>query len=230
MFFAYQTLMTPKTVLTSLCRAGLVLLTTLAASTAHAALAANASLYLKSDPGGWVSPEFGANPTWVHGVDGIFSIEAGADRGARITYDDGNFWSLSFAAPTYNAANNTNVGQPLEVRFYDRAQSLGRNSPTRPGFEVQSSGTGYSAWRESGWFNVLDVAYGANGVVERLAVDFRHYRDAVPNGASLYGSLRVNSDIPLSLTAVPLPASVWLMLGGLALMSSRIRRRAVAAP
>ena len=208
-----------------------VLATALAAPVAHAALAANASLFIRSDATGWVSPEFGSRFTWVHGVDGLFSIEAGTDRGARITYDDGNFWNLSFAAPTYNAANNTNVGQPLQVRSYDRVQTLGANSPTRPGFQISSFDAGYGALRESGSFNVLDVAYDSNGVVQRLAVDFEHYRNALPTGPALFGSLRVNSDIPLNqgLTPVPLPATVWLMLGGLALAATRLRRSAGAS-
>ena len=212
------------------CLAVWALAAALAAPAAHAALAANASLFIRSDAVGWVSPEFGSQFTWVHGVDGLFSIDAGEDKGARITYNDGSLWSLSFAAPTYNAATNTNDGQRLQARFYDRAQSLSVNSPTRPGIFVESNGSpSYWSWNgQSGRFNVLDVVYGSTGVVERLAVDFEHYRNAVPTGGALFGSLRINSDIPLNLglTPVPLPASAWLMLAGLGLAATRLRRKA----
>lgn len=191
---------------------------------ASAAIATTASVYLKGEPFSWVSGAVGApEVTWVHGVDGLFFSSTNFDQGVTINYDDGNFWSFDFAAPSYDPVANTNDGQQLVAKFYDNATRFPFNSPTRSGMDISGNGRGNN--QLSGWFNVLEAVYGTDGVVERFAVDFRQYDENLDQtGPSLYGSLRFNSDIPL--TPVPEPAAyVLIMLGlGLVFVAARGRR------
>lgn len=175
-------------------------------------LANTASVYLHGEPGSWVSGAVGApEATWVHGVDGIFSIATNFDQGASITYEGDNWWHFDFAAPTYDPVTNTNNGQHLKVGLYNNATRFPFNSPTKPGMDISGNGAGNN--QESGWFRVLEVTY-AGAEITTLAVDFRQYDENLnQTGPSLYGSLRFNSSIPL--TPVPEPTTVALLLAGL---------------
>lgn len=190
---------------------------------AHANLATTASVYFRGEPGSWVSGAVGSpEATWVHGVQGIFSATTNFDQGISVSYNDGNFWSFDFAAPTYNPATNTNTGQPLVIGFYDNATRFPFNSPTLPGLNISGNGRGNN--QLSGWFNVLEVSYGANGDINAFAVDFRQYdENLTQTGPSLYGSLRFNSSIPLTLTPVPEPGTAALFsIGIMAVLGCRV--------
>lgn len=194
--------------------AGLGLVLSLVAAPACAALAVSGSVYLKGEPGSYISGGIGApEVTWVHGREGIFFVSSNFDKGASVRFDDGRSWSFDFAAPTYNPVNNTNDGQFLKVGFYDGATRFPFNSPTKPGLSVFGNGRGNN--QLSGWFDVREIAYATNGDVTRLAVDFRQYdENLTQTGPSLYGSLRINSSIPL--TPIPVPSSAVLLLSALA--------------
>ena len=193
---------------------------TLFSKLAIAALATSGSVYLSAEPGSWVGGGIGSSEsTWTHGVEGIFSITSNFDQGASVTFNDGNYWNFDFAAPTYNPVTNTNDGNRLEIGFYDNATRFPFNSPTRPGMNFSGNGRGNN--RLGAWFDVLDIEYGLGGEVLSLAVDFRQFDESEAMlGASTFGSLRINSNIPLNFTGmalsqVPVPASIWLCGSGL---------------
>ncbi|MET3133259.1 hypothetical protein AAKU55_003549 [Oxalobacteraceae bacterium GrIS 1.11] len=198
----------------------------LLSNVSYAALATTATVYLKSDPGSYIGGAIGAPAvTWTHGVDGIFSggpNYGDYHRGVSINYNDGNYWTFDFAAPSYNAATNTNGGQLLQVGLYNNAQRFPFNSPTKAGMDVSGNGRGDNTL--SGWFRVLEIGYGANGDLSRFAVDFRQFdENSHQSGPSLYGSLRFNSNIAIN--PVPEPETYAMLLAGLALVAGIARRR-----
>lgn len=197
-------------------------------------IATSAVVFLHTEPGSWVGGGIGGpEASWQHGIDGVFyggSMYGSFDRGIQIRYDDGDYWTFGFAAPTYDPATNTNDGQPLAVGFYDNAQRLPFRSPTRPGLEVSGNGRGNNTL--SGWFEVLEVSYGADGALDRFAVDFRQYDESTSQtGPSLYGSLRFNSTIAIN--PVPEPANSAMLLAGIAVLGAgagRARTRRKPGP
>jgi hypothetical protein len=197
---------------------------------AHANLANNATVFLSGQPGSWVSGGIGGSTaTWIHGIDGIFSGTTNYSQGISITYQSNDYWNFDFAAPSYDPITNTNTGQPLKVNFYDGATRWPFNSPTKPGLSISGAGRGDN--QLSGWFNVLDVQYGTGGSITSFAVDFRQYdENLTQSGPSLYGSLRLNSSIPLTLIPVPEPATAALMVGGVFAICSiiKVRRQRVS--
>ena len=105
------------------------------------------------------------------------------------------------------------------------------NSPTRPGLDFSGNGRGNNTL--GGWFDVLQVEYLPGGGIGAFAVDFRQYDESEQmTGPSTYGSLRINSSIPLHFTDLhatptPLPpAAVMFLTGAFALVHRRRARRA----
>ncbi len=186
-------------------------------------IATSGSLYLFAEPGSWVGGAIGApTVTWTHGLQGIFFTDRNFDKGVTITYDDGNYWRFDFAAPTYDPLTNTNNGQNLAVGFYNNATRFPFNSPTRPGLDFSGHGRGNNTL--GGWFNVLELAFDNLGNVQRFAVDFRQYDESENmTGPSTYGSLRINSTIPVN--QVPLPGTALLFLTGFGLLVVAARTR-----
>lgn len=194
------------------------------ANQSEAAMAELGSLvYLHAEPGSWVGGGIGSEEVlWEHGYDGIFFVDKGTDYGITVSYNDGDHWFFRFAAPTYDITSNTNDGQSLEVGLYDNATRLPFNSPTEPGLNFSGNGRGNNEL--GGWFNVLDVAYGDDGDLMRLAIDFRQYDDSEEMfGPSTYGSLRINSDVPYN--PVPIQSSAILLASGLFFLKRRVSRK-----
>jgi hypothetical protein len=197
----------------------------LAANAATASTLANtATVFLSADPGSYVGGGLGApDVTWVHGVDGIFSAGPNYSdykTGVNIAYHGTDYWDFQFSAPSYDPVTNTNVGQLLQIGTYTGAQRFPFNSPTKPGISISGAGRGNNT--QTGWFNVLDIAYDDAGNLSTFAVDFKQFDEAGAEG--LYGSLRYNSAIAIH--AVPEAGSFGMMLLGLAMGAGALRRRA----
>jgi PEP-CTERM motif-containing protein len=143
-------------------------------------------------------------------------VLCGARRsnGVSLTYQGADSWSFDFYAPKYDPVTNTLNGQELNPGLYDMATRYPFNSPTKPGIDISGAGRGNN--QESGWFRVLDFARAANGDLLRFAVDFKQFDESLTeSGPGLYGSLRFNSNRPIT---VPEPATFVLILLGLSVV------------
>jgi len=188
-----------------------------------AAYATSGSVYLYAEPGSYVGEGIGAEEVlWTHGVEGLLSVTRNFDQGVSVLFDDGHFWNFNFAAPTYDPITNTNDGNELEIGFYNNATRFGTNSPTRPGLDFSGNGRGNNTL--GGWFNVLDVTYAGSGDVLSFAVDFRQFDESEDMiGPSTYGSLRINTDIPIN--PVPVPPAVLLFSSSFLLLARMVRKK-----
>lgn len=203
----------------------------IASHSASAAMAVTGQVYMASDPGSWVGGGLGA-PTvlWTHGIDGIFQTSAGYNNAIDVSFNNGQYWNFDFASPVYNPVTNALDGPKLTVGLYDNATRYPFNSPTRPGMDISGNGRGDN--QLFGWFDILEIGFTPTGDITKLAVDWRQYDEATSaTGPSLFGSLRINSDIAINTTgvpvaAVPLPAAWIGFVSGLAVLVRRRRAKA----
>ena len=79
---------------------------------AQAILATGGSLYLNAKSIDYLGGLETRDITLMHGIEGIFSIESNYEQGVRVEFEDSNYWSFEFAAPTYDPVTNTNNGKP----------------------------------------------------------------------------------------------------------------------
>ena len=135
-------------------------------------------MFLDSQPGdavgGGVSRTFQMPTAFV-------SIAAGFGPGVSVAIDGaGISWRLSFSAER---------DARLAVGTY---APLGKHPfTTGAGFGI--IGGAVSCFRETGRFEVREIAYAPDGTVQRLAIDFEHHCDnAAP---ALFGAIRYNSTI-----------------------------------
>ncbi len=113
------------------------------------------------------------------------------------------WWHVDFAAP---------MNQLLQVDIYQGAAEFPFQDSGQPGLNFDGNGRGNETL--SGFFEVLQVLYGDNGLVLSFAADFTQY-DGRSIKAWNYGRIRYNSDIPLT-APVPEPVSAALFCAGLA--------------
>lgn len=187
--------------------------------------AKSGTVHLNPEPGNTIGYETNGAETWRHGIDGIMYGSdhiSRANDGVNMFFQRGNDkWLFQFVAPLYDEADDSYDGQPLHIGLYDNVSGDWRYEPMQAGMLI-SSPMGM-AWEWSGWFNVLDIAYAANGDLSRFAVDFMQYDTLNQTGPGLSGSLRYNSAIPIA--EIPEPGTWMLMLGGLGLLAVVARRR-----
>jgi hypothetical protein len=165
----------------------LVLVTLVAVSVSRPARAADV-IHFTSTPGSWI----GQGQT-------LTLSPVTATR----TYNLGAYTNtVSFRAGGYDldlvGPNNTLVG----VGFYDNASRWPFNG-SQPGMWFTAPGRGDN--QISGWFNVLQADYNADGSVLAFAVDFKQY-DELSTVNWTAGSVRYNSSIP-----VPEPATLAVL-------------------
>ncbi|QDQ25044.1 PEP-CTERM sorting domain-containing protein [Chitinimonas arctica] len=187
-------------------------------------LAQTATVFLKSEPGNWVGDTLGGvATTFTHGMDGLFYGNTNFNGGVSIYFDGGSGWNwflFDFAAPKYDPITNTVDNHPLKAGvLYNNVQRYPFNLDTRPGMDISNR---HGNSRLSGWFKVLDVAYGNNGDITRFAADFTQFGESDNStGPALHGSLRFNSNIAIN----PVPEPETYMMFGLGLATLALVRR-----
>lgn len=124
-----------------------------------------------------------------------------------------HYWNLDLSAP---------FGQPLTLGRYENTARWPFQAVNQPGLTFSGDHRGDN--RDSGFFDVLEIAFSPSGNIERFAVNFTQYGEENLDWW-LNGQLRYNSSIPLT-SSVPEPSTLSLMLLGslLALFWVRARR------
>ena len=167
-------------------------------------------LQFESSPSSWVGQGESRFATPDNGY--IFSVQSLFDNSLYFRVErEGpshsdplhDHWSLALAAP---------FGSMLTVGLYEGATRWPFQNDEDPGLSF--SGNHHGNNRNLGVFNILEAVYLPSGEIESLAVDFTQYGEQNSDWW-INGKLRYNSD----LTLVPLPASVWLFMAGLATLT-----------
>ena len=114
-----------------------------------------------------------------------------------------NYWVLELAAP---------FNRVLSVGLYENIARYPFQDDSQPGLTFYGNHRGNNT--NSGFFEVLDIAFDDLGGINKIAVNFTQYDETNPDWW-VNGQLRYNSELPL--TAVPLPASIWLFFTALLL-------------
>ncbi len=118
--------------------------------------------------------------------DGGFSVTS-TPGGQRVTAFFqgalGNWWTLQFKAPD---------GTALMRGPYEGATRAAFSSPTGPGLDVSGAGRGCNTL--TGRFDVREIAFDADGTVDRFAVQFEQHCEGAD--AALLGELLYNADAP----------------------------------
>ena len=144
------------------------------------AASAGSLLYFRGAAGDYIS---GGQTVLVAGG----SVGANQADGGYFTYnysDAATFWFLSLA---------TADGAPFRVGAYENAI----RAPFRgqqPGIELAGAGRGCN--QIYGRFDVLELRTDAQGAITQIAVDFEQHCDS-PQAPALFGSLRLNSSLPI---------------------------------
>jgi len=151
---------------------------------AAAASAQSTALWIQSEPGDYIGQGqtnlYQAPPTTVS----VWRRDW--DQSIDVSFGD---WWLSLAA---------RGNQPLATGAYEMAA---RSSFRGTSAGLDFSGQGRGCNTVQGRFSVLEVAYDSGGSVTKLAVNFEEHCEGL--APALYGELRVNSSIPLTLQKPP---------------------------
>ena len=148
-------------------------------------------LYFHSQPGDYIGQ--GQQRAIYAGTGFTLTPTRNGRNGVSFTISGGGqFWSLDFGGPQ-NA--------PLVVGAYENAVRYPFQNGPSPGVNLSGDGRGCNTIR--GRFDVLEVAYAANGSIQRFAADFVQHCEG--GAAALFGQVRFNSDLPVYSEAV-LPA------------------------
>lgn len=200
---------------------GAALLTATAYADIPVSTPASATIYLDGQAGDWVS---GALPTpqvtWTQGVSGTVSayISNWARAPVVSLFTPITSWQFAFAAPTNDPLNGIFGGAPPTVGFYGNATRWPFEKYNEPGISATGGGRGVNT--ASGWFEVFEITLNADqSEYLSLAVDFQQWDTTLgiqdPSGPSLYGSIRVNSTIPIHMRPVPEASTGWMLLAGM---------------
>jgi len=152
-------------------------------------------LYYHSQPGDFIGG--GERAALYAGTGWILRPSRNYHNGVSFDIEGNGTWgSIDFAAPGDGAA------LPLAVGAYENAVRFPFENGASPGLSASVYGGGCNTLR--GRFDVLDVAYGADGSVQRFAADFVQHCDGQPVG--FFGQIRYKTDVPIYVDpALPAP-------------------------
>jgi len=170
------------------------------------------SFFYRGTPNSYVT---GGQSELIEGVPWSIFVNENFDNGISISLDGPGNWDIDLAAPG---------GAPLTTGFYANAERFPFQETGNPGLDFSGNGAGYNML--NGYFNILELEFGPDGLASVLAVDLLQRGE---NSTTEYdwASLRYNSDIALTTAPVPLPASLWILT--LALASLRMIGRPTRA-
>src|SRR5438552_2711315 len=139
-------------------------------------------LYLHSQPGDFIGQ--GQQRAFHAGNGWTLTPSRNYHNGVSFTIQGPNIWSLDLAGPGR---------AQLAVGAYEKAAGYPFENGTSPGLSFQGEGRGRG---ETGRFEILEIAYAADGSVQRFAADFvqRCVEVGVP---ALFGQIRFNSNVPI---------------------------------
>lgn len=193
-------------------------------SVALAGFGANAApitaFYYTSSPQSWVGHgetvtvtpaegfEFMAQPNFANGVS--FAIN---DFLTNPDFQKTRWWYLDFVAP-FSAL--------LTVGFYDHATRFPFQDAENPALDFSGNGRGNNML--TGFFEVLEAVYAADGSVLRFAADFTQFDEGFADWWNR-GSIRFNSDIPLIVSEVPEPSTGLVLVAALLAAATVGQRR-----
>ncbi len=141
------------------------------------------ALYLISSKGDYIGA--GVTKSYVEGQDGKFVISTNPQGAVTIRLTESKeYWTLIFSA-TGN--------QNLTPGIYKNATRYPFNRGESPGLCFSGNGRGCNTL--TGEFEILEIEYDAEGKVNIFAANF--IQNCGVNGTPLFGSIRINSEIPI---------------------------------
>ena len=144
------------------------------------------SLSLISDQGDYIG---GGQFLFFTPVDGTFGAQQNFGQGVSISFNSfDHFWNLDFAAP-----NN----QPLTVGTYTGAARFPFQASNQPGLAIYGDGRGCNT--DTGSFQVLEVAYGANNTITAFDATFEQHCEGA--AAAVRGEIRYGAHVVVNVTA-----------------------------
>jgi len=145
-------------------------------------------LTMQSDAGDYIGA--GKNAFYAL-ADGVFSAQLANDNAISITFHTpgySHWWYLNFAAPN---------GVPLTVGVYEGATRYPFEASNVPGLSVYGDGRGCNTL--TGSFEVKEIHYGANNVIESFWASFeQHCEGGVP---ALRGDISFNANLSYTASA-----------------------------
>jgi hypothetical protein len=139
----------------------------------------NTSITFESQPG---DPIGGGKRFTVTPADGTIVVERIQGRGIGVSFRGDSQWTVEFAPP---------IGSAFIPGPYEDARRYPAQGPRRPGLNVMANGIDCSF---SGRFDILEVAFGPNGEVERFAAEFE--QRCRGSESALFGRVLFNSSGP----------------------------------
>jgi hypothetical protein len=194
---------------------------------------ASATIYLQGERGDWVSDGLPSlEVTWTQGSFGVISTAIhNWHQAAYVTvFGPQTSYAFGFAAPTNDPNGGTFVGSPPTVGYYANATRWPFQQYYEPGLSATGGGRGVNTSR--GWFEILEIGFNAEHTeITSLAVNFQQWDTTLGfRDLSLYGSIRINSSIPIDLRPVPEPHALLMMGVGALLVLLRGARTVGAVP